>query len=69
MVVLQTFNYIPPSSQEALQQMRALDDKIIYKLNTTVPTQSFAGQISAEDRCKELYEEVGWPFLGLSGHF
>lgn len=48
--------------------MRALDDKIIYKLNTSVPTQSFAGQISAEDRCKELYEEVGWPFLGLSIH-
>lgn len=48
--------------------MRALDDKIIYKLNTSVPTQSFAGQISAEDRCKELYEEVGWPFLGLSVH-
>lgn len=48
--------------------MRALDDRIIYKLNTSVPTQSFAGQISAEDRCKQLYEEVGRPFLGLSVH-
>ena len=45
--------------------MRTLDDKIIYKLNTSVPTQSFAGQVSAEERCKELYEEVGWPIRGL----
>lgn len=44
--------------------MRALDDRIIYKLNTSVPTQSFAGQISAEDRCKQLYEEVSCPIRG-----
>ena len=44
--------------QEALQQLRAVDDKIIYKLNTTVPTVSFAEQNKARDRCKELYEEV-----------
>ena len=43
--------------------MRALDDKIIYKLNTSVPTQSFTGQISAEDCCKQLHEEVGRPIL------
>ena len=43
--------------------MRALDDRIIYKLNTSVPTQSFTGQISAEDRCKQLHEEVGRPIL------
>lgn len=44
--------------QEALQQLRAVDDKIIYKLNTTVPTVSFAEQNKARDRCKELYDEV-----------
>lgn len=49
--------------------MRSLDDRIIYKLNTTVPTQSFAGHISAEDRCKQLYREVGRPTLRLCGHF
>jgi hypothetical protein len=38
--------------------MRAMDDKIIYKLNTTVPTKSFSGQISAADQCKLLYEEM-----------
>ena len=51
--------------QEALQQLRALDDKIIYKLNTSVPTQSFAGLVSADERCKQLYEEVGRPIRGL----
>ena len=38
--------------------MRAIDDKIIYKLNTTIPTKSFSGQISAADQCKLLYDEV-----------
>lgn len=44
--------------QEALQQMRAVDDKIIYKLNTSVPTISFADQVSASDECKHLYDQV-----------
>lgn len=38
--------------------MRTTDDKIIYKLNTSVPTISFAGEISARDECKNLYEQV-----------
>jgi hypothetical protein len=38
--------------------MRAVDDKIIYKLNTSVPTISFADQVSASDECKHLYEQV-----------
>ena len=46
------------STQEALQQMRAVDDKIIYRLNTSVPTISFADQVSASDECKHLYEQV-----------
>ena len=39
--------------------MRAIDDKIIYKLNTTIPTVSFAGEVSAQDKCKELHDQVG----------
>lgn len=38
--------------------MRQLDDKIIYMLNTTIPTESFKGQINPESKCQELYEEV-----------
>ena len=49
------------SMQEALQQMRAVDDRIIYKLNTSVPTISFADQVSASDECKHLYEQVRQP--------
>ena len=44
--------------QESLAQMRAIDDKIIYKLNTSIPTQSFSGQVSAATQCKQLYDEV-----------
>ena len=45
-------------SQEAVQQMRAIDDRIIYKLNTSVPTISFADEVSTKEQCKELYEQV-----------
>ena len=38
--------------------MRTIDDRIIYKLNTSVPTVSFADEISARDQCKDLYEQV-----------
>lgn len=35
--------------------MREVDDKIIYALNTTIPTESFKGQISASETCQVLY--------------
>ncbi|XP_038076106.1 coiled-coil domain-containing protein 58-like isoform X2 [Patiria miniata] len=38
--------------------MRTIDDKIIYALNTTVPTQSFAGQVDAKETCKDLYSQL-----------
>ena len=44
--------------QFALQQARTIDDKIVYNLNTSVPTQSFAGQVSAREQCMSLYKEV-----------
>ena len=44
--------------QEALKVLRLIDDKIIYKLNKSIPTDSFAGQIDAEQKCQELYNEV-----------
>ena len=44
--------------QEALKVLRLIDDKIIYKLNKSIPTDSFAGQINAEQKCQELYNEV-----------
>ncbi|XP_071819774.1 protein MIX23-like isoform X1 [Apostichopus japonicus] len=44
--------------QEHLKSMRSIDDKIIYALNTSVPTKSFKGQINATDTCKSLYEDM-----------
>ena len=38
--------------------MRVLDDKIIYSLNTTIPTDSFRGKVDAVNTCKQLYTQV-----------
>lgn len=44
--------------QEALKKMRDIDDKIIYALNTSLPTESFKGQVNAEKKCRELYDKL-----------
>ncbi|KAF7400552.1 protein MIX23 isoform X1 [Vespula maculifrons] len=44
--------------QDMLRKMRQFDDKIIYMLNTTLPTESFKGEVNPTSKCKELYEEV-----------
>ncbi|XP_070189639.1 protein MIX23-like isoform X2 [Littorina saxatilis] len=38
--------------------MRLIDDKIVYALNTSIPTQSFEGKVDASKECKRLYEEL-----------
>lgn len=38
--------------------MRILDDKIIYMLNTSIPTDSFKGQVDPSSTCKELFDQV-----------
>lgn len=35
--------------------MRKMDDKIIYALNTSIPTESFKGQLDPIVKCKELH--------------
>ncbi|XP_055607980.1 protein MIX23 [Uranotaenia lowii] len=44
--------------QEELKRMRALDDKIIYALNTSLPTESFKGQINPETQCRDLHRQL-----------
>ena len=44
--------------QESLKRMRLIDDRIVNALNTTIPTQTFAGQVDVTKECKRLYEEV-----------
>ncbi|CAB0036166.1 unnamed protein product [Trichogramma brassicae] len=44
--------------QDSLRKMRQFDDKIIYLLNTTIPTESFKGQVDPQTRCKDLFHEI-----------
>lgn len=44
--------------QDVLQKMRQIDDKIIYALNTTIPTESFKGQVDATSKCKDLFHQI-----------
>ena len=41
-----------------MKTLRLIDDKIIYKLNTSVPTDSFKHEIDAESRCRDLYKQA-----------
>ncbi|XP_037082973.1 coiled-coil domain-containing protein 58-like [Pollicipes pollicipes] len=44
--------------QEVLKKSRTIDDKIIYALNKSLPTQSFEGQVDASKTCKDLYSKL-----------
>lgn len=52
-------NYEPNIFQDILKQMRKMDDRIVYALNTSIPTDSFAGKVNASQQCEKLYNEVG----------
>ncbi|XP_015589558.1 coiled-coil domain-containing protein 58 [Cephus cinctus] len=44
--------------QDTLQKMRLLDDKIIYMLNTSIPTESFKSQTDPVVKCKDLFQQI-----------
>lgn len=44
--------------QDVLKKMREVDDKIIYALNVSIPTESFKQEIDASNTCRELYEAL-----------
>jgi len=45
--------------QDALKKLRQIDDRIIYALNRSLPTQSFTKETSNfSSQCKTLYEEL-----------
>ncbi|XP_067676642.1 protein MIX23-like [Haliotis asinina] len=44
--------------QEALKKWRFIDDRIIYALNTSLPTASFAGEVNATSQCQHLYKQL-----------
>ncbi|XP_063238001.1 protein MIX23 [Bacillus rossius redtenbacheri] len=44
--------------QDAINKMRTLDDKIIYALNTSIPTESFKAKLDPSATCKDLYDQL-----------
>ncbi|KAH7947067.1 hypothetical protein HPB52_007498 [Rhipicephalus sanguineus] len=44
--------------QEVLRKFRRVDDTIIYSLNTTLPTESFAAECDPSALCQKLYKEL-----------
>ncbi|XP_041971340.1 protein MIX23 [Aricia agestis] len=44
--------------QDILKKMRVLDDKIVYALNTSIPTESFKAKVDASSACQDLYEQI-----------
>jgi hypothetical protein len=43
---------------DLLKQMRVVDDKIVYALNTSIPTQSFATTVDASAKCQDLFQKL-----------
>ena len=41
-----------------MKRMRLVDDRIVYALNTSVPTQSFTDKVDAAQTCRSLHEQV-----------
>lgn len=44
--------------QDVLKKMRLLDDKIVYTLNTSIPTESFRGKVDAATSCKDIFSQL-----------
>ena len=44
--------------ENALKNLRLIDDKIIYALNTSIPTTSFKNQIDPTEKCHDLRQKV-----------
>lgn len=55
-IILSFFLFL--NRQEQLKKMRDVDDKIVYALNTSIPTESFKGQLNASAKCTDLYEKL-----------
>ncbi|VVD01628.1 protein MIX23 [Leptidea sinapis] len=44
--------------QDILKKMRVIDDKIVYSLNTSIPTESFRSKVDATSSCQDLYLQI-----------
>ncbi|XP_026496768.1 protein MIX23 isoform X1 [Vanessa tameamea] len=44
--------------QDVLKKMRVVDDKIVYTLNTSIPTESFKTKVDASSVCHNLFDQI-----------
>ncbi|VDN51433.1 unnamed protein product [Dracunculus medinensis] len=44
--------------QDALNKMRQLDDKVLFELNSALPSHSFSSNVDFGKRCRILHEEL-----------
>jgi len=44
--------------QDTLKKLRIFDDRIIYRINSKLPTQSFRDKVDHASECKGLHEEM-----------
>lgn len=49
---------LPIFLQEILKKMRVLDDKIVYALNTSLPTESFRKKVDTGVVCQDLLSQI-----------
>ncbi|XP_041353943.1 protein MIX23-like [Gigantopelta aegis] len=44
--------------QNSLKKWRLIDDRLIYALNTSLPTKSFSSQVNPTEQCEHLYQKL-----------
>ncbi|EFO22337.1 hypothetical protein LOAG_06147 [Loa loa] len=45
--------------QDILNKLRKIDDKILFELNTALPSESFAVNVDKGEKCRSIYKEKG----------
>ncbi|VDN94182.1 unnamed protein product [Brugia pahangi] len=44
--------------QDMLDKLRKIDDKILFELNTALPSESFSSNMDKGEKCRSIYKEV-----------
>lgn len=44
--------------QDNLNKLRQIDDKILFELNTALPSRSFSANVDKGEKCRLIYKEV-----------
>lgn len=52
--------------QDTLKKMRDVDDKIVYILNSSLPTASFKPEVGPVAVCQDLYSQLGTSYSNRS---